>query len=85
MNKEVKKAVNKYNAMVFVLNGGSAKEATERFGIKLPIDALKRECYKVNNYACTGLIKKQKGEHYNLFRIKLKDLRLNKQAFIGKE
>lgn len=96
LNKEIDRALNKYNSAVFILNGGTTTEAKNRFGNngpRLPAESLRRACQKVNPIAyeelkreavwVTDEIRVEKGMNYYMSEPTLKMLRDNKHLFIG--
>ena len=93
MNAEISRAVNKYNAAVFVLNGNSTTKALETFKYNVGGKALRILCRDSNPDAYNELreIEKNKSWYSEVQKIwyyndvSLCDLRKNKHLFIGVE
>jgi len=95
MNKEIKIIINKYNAAVFVLNGGSIKDAIAKYSVKCPGKATRSLCKNSNPDFYNSLASQEKNkvyytncngdERFYTTEVKLQDLRKNKHLFIGKE
>lgn len=91
MNHEIKTIINKYNAAVFVLNGGSTTKALSKFNYNVAGKSLRGFCNSANPEAYKKL-KEVDGnrsyysEHFKEWtynEVCLYDLRENKHLFIG--
>ena len=87
MNHEIKTIINKYNAAVFVLNGGSTIKALAKFNYNVGGKSLKGFCNSANPDGYKTLMEiernKSKRGYYN--DVYLCELRDNKHLFIGQE
>ncbi len=85
MNHEIKTIINKYNAAVFVLNGGSTTKALALFNYNVAGKSLKGFCNSANpdGYKKLKEIERNKaswGYHDDVW---LQELRESKHLFIG--
>ena len=88
MNHEIKTIINKYNAAVFVLNGGSTTKALAEFNYNIAGKSLRGFCRSanVNGYKTLMEVERNKktyGGYYD--NVALCELRNNKHLFIGDE
>jgi predicted alpha/beta superfamily hydrolase len=87
MNKEIRVAINKYNAAVFVLNGGSATKALAKFNHNIGGKAIRVFCKRANpdGYRTLMEIDRNKRTHYEGYYddVHMHELRENKHLFIG--
>ena len=86
MNHEIKTIINKYNAAVFVLNGGSTTRALAEFKCNIAGKALRCFCKNANPDGYKMLMEierneKSYGGYYD--NVHLWELRENKHLFIG--
>ena len=87
MNHQIKVIINKYNAAVFVLNGGSTTKALAKFNYNVAGKALNVFCENANpeGYKTLREIERNKCRGYDSYynNVYLCELRENKHLFIG--
>ena len=91
MNHEIKIIINKYNAAVFVLNGGSTTRALAEFNYNVGGKSLRGFCKSANPEAYKSLqeIEQKRSWYYESEKawfydeVNLHELRENKHLFIG--
>jgi len=85
MSHEIKTINNKYNAAVFVLNGGSTTKALAEFNYNVGGKSLKGFCKSANpeGYKTLQEIERNKNKWGYWDDVYLHELRDNKHLFIG--
>ena len=86
MNHEIKISINKYNAAVFVLNGGSTTKALAEFNYNVAGKALRGFCRSANpdGYKTLMEIERNEKSYGGYFDdVWIHELRENKHLFIG--
>ena len=87
MEREIKTILNKYNASVFVLNGGSTTKALAMFNYNVAGKSLNTFCANANPGGYKTLMEIERNKrikhegYYN--DVYLSELRENKHLFIG--
>ena len=85
VNHEIKTIMNKYNAAVYVLNGGSTMKALALFNYNVGGKGLKGFCKSANpeGYKTLMEIERNKTPYGYYDEVYLFELRENKHLFIG--